>query len=61
MGESTGTHPKIEQCLTELKAKIPAGDHAAVESRMHALLNDPDADDDDVVLILQTEFDPQAG
>ena len=56
--ENTSTHPTIEQCLVELKAKIPPADHAALESRMHALMNDPDADDNDVIAILRQEFDP---
>jgi hypothetical protein len=45
--------------MVELKAKIPPADHAALESRMHALINDPDADDNDVIAILREEFDPE--
>jgi hypothetical protein len=41
-----------------LKGKIPKADHAALESRRQALINDPDTDDNDVILILQREFDP---
>jgi hypothetical protein len=47
--------------MAELKAKVPAADHAALESRMHALMNDPDADDNDVIAILREEFDPENG
>jgi hypothetical protein len=57
--ENPNTHPTIEQCMVELKSKIPPGDHAALESRMHALINDPDADDNDVISILRQEFDPE--
>jgi len=45
--------------MVELKAIIPPQDHPALESRMHALLNDPDADDNDVIAILRQEFDPE--
>jgi hypothetical protein len=31
--------------------------HSALESRLHALINDPDDDDDDVISILREEFD----
>jgi hypothetical protein len=57
--EKTNTHSSIDQCLVELKAKISPADHAALESRMHALMNDSDADDDDVIAILREEFDPE--
>ena len=57
-GTSASTNPKIDNCVAELKAKIPDADHAALESRLHALLNDPDADDNDVISILREEFDP---
>jgi hypothetical protein len=57
--ENANTHPAIEQCMVELKAIIPPQDHPALESRMHALLNDPDADDNDVIAILRQEFDPE--
>jgi len=49
---------KIEECVAELKSMIPVADHAALESRLHALINDPDADDDDVISILRQEFNP---
>jgi hypothetical protein len=52
------TNPKIDECLKQLKMKIPLDDHAALESRLHALINDPDADDDDVISILRQEFNP---
>lgn len=58
-GENASPHPAVEQCLAELKAKIPPPDHAALESRMHALINDPEADDNDVIAILRQEFDPE--
>ncbi len=51
-------NPKIDQCIVELKTKIPFADHAALESRAQALINDPDVDDNDAVLILRQEFDP---
>jgi hypothetical protein len=57
--ENANTHSSIDRCLAELKAKIPPADHAALESRMHALMNDPDADDNDVTAVLREEFDPE--
>ena len=59
--ENANTHSAIDQCLAELKAKIPPADHAALESRMHALMNDPDVDDNDAIAILREEFDPENG
>jgi len=50
---------KIDAFVDELKAKIPTADHAALESRAQALSNDPDVDDDDAILILREEFDPE--
>jgi hypothetical protein len=57
--EMANTDPKIRKCLEELKKKIPVADHGALESRLQALINDPDTDDDDVIAILREEFDPQ--
>lgn len=56
--ESANTDPKIQQCFEELKRKIPAAEHGSLESRLQALMNDPETDDDDVVEILRDEFDP---
>jgi hypothetical protein len=52
------TDPKIIRSVEELKSKIPAADHFALDSRLQALINDPDTDDDDVISILRQEFDP---
>jgi len=41
-----------------LKLKIPPADHGALESRLEALMNDPEADADDVISLLRAEFDP---
>jgi hypothetical protein len=51
------TDPGIDRTVRELKAKMPEADHPALESRLHALLNDPDADRGDVIAILRREFD----
>ena len=56
--DTANANPEIEACIAALKLKIPAEDHAALESRLHALINDPDADANDVVMILRQEFDP---
>ena len=57
--QTANTDPRIAACVEALKTKIPASDHAALESRLQALINDPDADDDDVISILRQEFDPE--
>ena len=41
-----------------LKSKIPPADHAALDSRVQELMNDPSTDDDDVISILRLEFEP---
>jgi hypothetical protein len=57
--QPANTDPKIDIIMANLKLKIPAADHSALESRLHALLNDPDTDVSDVVSILRQEFDPE--
>ena len=57
-GQGANTDHEITACLAELKTKIPAAEHGALESRLQALINDPDTDDDDVIAILIREFDP---
>ena len=47
---------QIDDCVAILKTKIPAEEHGALESRLDELLNDPSADTDDVISILQQEF-----
>lgn len=59
--QGANTDPKINACMDELKAKIPAADHGALESRLQALINDPDTDDAEVIWILRREFDPEHG
>ena len=58
--QHANTDSKINRCMEELKSRIPAADHAALESRLQGLINDPDTDDDDVIMILREEFDPGA-
>ena len=53
-----GDSSQVEECVARLKAKIPAMEHGALDSRMEELLNDPSADTDDVISILRQEFDP---
>jgi len=57
--QNANTDPKIARCVEELKSKIPPADHGALDSRLQALINDPDTDDDDVISILRKEFNPQ--
>jgi len=56
--EHASTDPAILASVSDLKAKIPPSDHAALDSRVQALMNDPSTDDDDVISILRSEFDP---
>jgi hypothetical protein len=57
--EGANTDPAIIECVAELKAKIPLVDHAALDSRVQALINDPGTDDGDVISIIRSEFDPE--
>ena len=57
--QNANTDPKIASSVEDLKSKIPAADHSALDSRLQALINDPDTDDDDVISILRQEFDPE--
>jgi hypothetical protein len=58
-GQGANADPNINERLEELKSKIPAADHASLESRLQALINDPDTDDNDVISILRQEFDQE--
>lgn len=49
---------RIDEYVAELKAAIPAQEHGAVDSRLEELLNDANADADDVMEILRDEFNP---
>ena len=57
--EHASTDPEIIEAVRILKLKIPPADHGAVDSRLEALINDPNTDDDDVISILRAEFDPE--
>jgi hypothetical protein len=59
--EHASTDPAITGCIRILKLKIPAADHPAIESRAQELMNDPSTDDEDVISILRSEFDPESG
>jgi hypothetical protein len=48
----------IDEYVAKLKAKIPPVEHGALDSRLEGLLNDASADEDDVILILGQEFNP---
>jgi len=51
---------KIDDSVAKLKSKIPRVEHGALDSRLEELLNDASADADDVIEILQEEFDPKS-
>jgi hypothetical protein len=57
-GQGANTNARVDNVVAELKTRIPAADYAALEARRQALLNDPDADEDDVISILRQEFGP---
>ena len=57
--EHANTDSAILEAVRILKLKIPASDHAALDSRVQELMNDPSTDDDDVISILRSEFDPE--
>jgi hypothetical protein len=56
--EHANTDSAINEVVRILKLKIPPEDHAALDSRVQELINDPSTDDDDVISILRDEFDP---
>ena len=56
--EHANTDSAISEVVRILKLKILPEDHAALDSRLEALINDPSTDDDDVISILRDEFDP---
>jgi hypothetical protein len=56
--EYANSDSAINEVVQILKSKIPPSDHAALDSRLEALINDPSTDDDDVISILRDEFDP---
>jgi hypothetical protein len=49
----------IDEYVVALKSKIPMMEHGAVDSRVEELLNDPTADEGDVISILDQEFNPK--
>jgi hypothetical protein len=57
--EHASTDPEISECIRILKSKIPLSDHGTLDSRAQELMNDPSTDDDDVIAILRSEFDPE--
>jgi len=61
----TDEHADADESIAEavriLKLKIPPADHGALDSRLQVLMNDPEADDSDVIAILLSEFDPEQG
>jgi hypothetical protein len=57
--DHANTDSAIIEAVRILKTKIPPADHAALDSRVQELMNDPEADDDDVIAILLAEFDPE--
>ena len=57
--EHASADPEITEYVRILKSKIPPADHGALDSRVQELMNDPSTDDDDVISILRSEFDPE--
>lgn len=47
----------IDECVARLKALVPTAEHGAIDSRLEELLNDPSADEEDVISILREEFE----
>ncbi len=47
----------LDDYVAQLKTKIPRMEHGALEFRLEQLLNDPNADENDVVSTLRREFD----
>ena len=49
----------IDEYIAQLKLKIPPMEHGALDSRVDALLNDASMDEEEMISILQQEFDPE--
>ncbi len=47
----------LDEYVAQLKSKIPPMEHGALESRLEQLLNDPNADENDVLATIRQEFD----
>ena len=47
----------VDEYVEKLKSRIPTMEHGALDSRLEELLNDASADEDDVISILDQEFD----
>ncbi len=59
MAEESGNEQStLDKYVASLKAKIPAMEHGALDSRLEELLNDSSADENDVISILHQEYDP---
>jgi hypothetical protein len=59
MADEHANDSEVTEAVRILKTKIPASGHAALDSRLEELLNDPEADYHDVIAILRQEFDPE--
>jgi len=49
----------VDDYIRHLKSKIPPEEHAALDSRVQDLLDDANADTQDVVEALRREFEPR--
>jgi len=49
----------VDAYIRHLKSKIPPEEHAALDSRVQDLLDDANADAQDVVEALRREFEPR--
>lgn len=58
MTERTDAPSTIDECVAQLKAKVPEMEQAALESRLEGLLNDSSATPEEVIAALLQEFDP---
>jgi hypothetical protein len=47
---------ELPRYVEKLKSRIPQMEHGALDSRLEELLNDSNADEDDVIAILRQEF-----
>ena len=57
-GEHANTDSALNEVVRILKLKVPPEDHAALDSRVQELMNDPSTDDADMISILRDESDP---
>ena len=59
MADQDASAQTVDDYIRHLKSEIPPEEHAALDSRVQDLLDDANADAQDVVEALRREFEPR--